>query len=119
MTYTEIMSSQFAKLLIILLFLFGTSSQVWSASGWTSFGVVSELTPTSQGHFIVKIDGLATPSNCREKNYFYRNYSGTGADYMFTLLLNAVTDNKKVRVYVTGGCDLNGYSEISSASIVP
>ncbi len=38
---------------------------------------------------------------------------------MFGTLLSAVEHRKEVRVYVTGKCDLDGYSEISAVSIVP
>ena len=38
---------------------------------------------------------------------------------MFDVVLRAVTTGKKVRVYVTGKCEINGFAEISSVSIVP
>lgn len=90
-----------------------------AGAGWTSYGTVAELNPTAFGRFLVKLDVSSNPSGCRNKVWFYRDYTGTGADHMFRALLGAVTSGRKVRVYVTGVCDLTGYSEISSASIVP
>lgn len=95
------------------------STEAWPVAGWTSYGQVSELNPTTAGRFLVKLEVASNPSGCRNKQWFYRDYTGTGADHMFRTLLGAVTAGKKVRVFVTGSCDLDGYSEISSASIVP
>jgi len=38
---------------------------------------------------------------------------------MYDALFKAAASGKKVRDYVTGKCELNGYSEISSVAIVP
>ncbi len=107
------------KMMIVALGFMLTGTNAWGAAGWTSYGRVVELNPTTFGRFLVKIDASSNPSGCRNKQWFYRNYTGTGADHMFRALLGAVTNGKNVRVYVTGGCDVDGYSEISSASIVP
>lgn len=107
-----------SKMMIVALSLMLVSTKAWGAAGWTSYGMVGELNPTTFGRFLVKIDVSSNPSGCKNKKWFYRNYTGTGSDHMFRALLGAVTSSKNVRVYVTGGCDLDGYSEISSASIV-
>ena len=91
----------------------------FAVAGWTDYVPVAELTPTIQGRFLVKLDVSKNPSGCKNKEVFYRDYNIPGAEQMYDALLKAVTSGKKVRVYVTGICDLNGYSEISSVAIVP
>jgi hypothetical protein len=92
---------------------------VFSASGWTEYAAIAELTPTIHGRFLVKLNATGNPSGCKDKQTFYQDYDIPGSEQMFRTLLEAVTSGKKVRLYVTGGCELNGYSEISSVSIVP
>ena len=90
-----------------------------AVSGWTEYGSITELTPTSRGRFLVKLDVSKNPSGCDDKKVFYRDYFLPGAKEMFTALLEALTSGKKVRVYVTGNCHVKGYSEITSVTIVP
>jgi hypothetical protein len=94
-------------------------SAIYAAEGWTSYGQVSELTATNQLGYLVTLKNADNPSDCRNKKVFYQNYSSFGSEQMFLLLLEAVRNGKKVRLYVTGNCELNGYSEISSVSLVP
>jgi hypothetical protein len=91
----------------------------FAVSGWTDYVPVTELTPTIHGRFLVKLKVTENPSGCKNKEVFYRDYGIPGAEQMYDALLNAVATGKKVRVYVTGICDLNGYSDISSVAIVP
>lgn len=107
------------KLIIGVVCLSLISVEVWAAAGWTSYGEVTELNPTTDGRFIVNLDVASNPSECKHKQSFYCNYDGAGYDQIFLALLGALTSRKKVRVYVTGYCDINGYSEISSASVIP
>jgi len=93
--------------------------EAWAAAGWTAYGTVAELRATSKNRFYVKLNVTSNPTDCRNKEWFYRDYTRPGADYMFRALLGAVTDGKKVRVYVTGICDTDAYSEITSVSVVP
>jgi hypothetical protein len=93
--------------------------EAWGAAGWTSFGTVDELRATSKNRFYVKLNVTSNPTDCRNKEWFYRDYTRPGADYMFRALLGAVTDGKKVRVYVTSICDIDAYSEITSVSVAP
>lgn len=102
--------------LAVLLFVPMT---VFAVSGWTDYVPVAELTPTIHMRFLVKLKVSENPSGCRNKEVFYQNYSVPGSEQMFRTLLEAVATGKQVRVYVTGRCDLNGYSEISSVAIVP
>lgn len=96
-----------------------TSPAVWPVAGWTSYGTVIELTPTTAGRFLVRLSVESNPSGCKDKQWFYQDYRDIGAEHIFHALLAALTTGQRVRVYVTGGCDLNGYSEISSASVIP
>jgi len=107
------------KWLIVAICLVLLSGEARAAAGWTSYGSVAELNVTTTGRFLVRIDVASNPTDCGNKKWFYRDYATTGADFMFRTLLGAVTSGKKVRVYVTGLCDINGYSEITSVSIAP
>jgi hypothetical protein len=91
----------------------------FAVAGWTDYVPVAELTPTIHGRFLVKLKVSENPSGCKNKEVFYRDYDIPGSEQMYDALLKAVTSGKKVRVYVTGRCDLNGYSEISSVAIIP
>lgn len=99
-----------------LCFLLSVPLIAIASSGWTSDVFVAELTPTSQGRYLVKLNVSQNPSGCRDKSVFYQDYN-LGSKEMFETLLQAVVSGKRVRVYVTGKCDLNGYSEISSVTI--
>ncbi len=88
-------------------------------AGWTDYASVLELTPTIQERFLTKLAVSENPSGCKSKQSFYQDYTLNGADKMFEVLLDALVSGKKVRVYVTGKCDLDSNSEISSVSIKP
>lgn len=88
-------------------------------SGWTDSITVAELIPTARHYYELKLQVKDNPSGCRNKEWFYQDYSATGSDKMFDTLLKGVTSGFKLRVYVTGRCNLNGYSEITSVSISP
>ena len=90
-----------------------------ASSGWTDYVYVSELVPGIHGRFIVKLKVSENPSGCKNKEMFYRDYGIAGSEQMFNTLLVAVQSGKKVSVFVTGQCEINGYAEISSVSIVP
>jgi len=91
----------------------------FAASGWTENVPVAELTPTNQERFLVKLHISKNPAGCKNKEMFYLEYGASGSEQMFHTLLEAVVSEKNVRVYVTGKCELNGYSEISAVSIIP
>jgi hypothetical protein len=88
-------------------------------AGWTDLGIVQELTATIAGRYVVKIAVNQNPSGCRDKQTFYQDYSDRGSDKMYATLLEAAATGKRVRVFVTGGCELNGHSQVSSVAIVP
>jgi len=90
-----------------------------AGSGWTKYATVMELTPTGQMRYIVKLDLNGNPSGCKVGNTFYQDYGAIGADKMFRVLLEALNTGKRVRLFVSGTCELNGYAEFSSVSITP
>lgn len=90
-----------------------------AASGWTSPSPVAELMATGGNGFRFELEDAKNPSGCRNKTVFFRDYDLPGTEQMYDTLLAALTTGKRVRVYVTGTCDLNGYSNISSVSITP
>ena len=95
------------------------SVTAFAGAGWTGFAPVAELTPTTHHRYLARIKVSDNPSGCRDEQFFYQDYAAPGSRHMFRTLLAAVESGKNVRVYVTGKCDLDGYSEISSVSIVP
>lgn len=111
------------KLIKMLLTILGLSMMLLasnaSAAGWTGYGEVKELNPTTSGRFLLRLAVSSNPSGCRDKQWFYRDYGGAATEYLFQTLLTALSSGKQVRVYVTGRCDLKGYSDISSVSIIP
>lgn len=98
-------------------FLLSAPLTAMAVSGWTNDVTVAELTPTSHGRYLVRLNVSDNPSGCRNKSVFYQDYN-LGSKEMYEALLQAVVSGKRVRVYVTGKCDLNGYSEISSVTIL-
>jgi hypothetical protein len=105
-----------ALLLIVLTLLSYSAS---ATSGWTTYGLVIELVPTIHHRFKVNIDVKGNGSACKEKQWFYQDYNVNGSREMYLALLEAVSSNKSIRVYVTGRCDINEYSEISELGIRP
>ena len=90
-----------------------------SGAGWTDYVTVAELIPTSRHYYKFKLPVKKNPSGCKEGNWFYQNYSSRGSDKMFDSLLEGIKSRLRLRVYVTGICNLDGYSEISSIGIIP
>jgi len=86
-------------------------------AGWTDYALVTELTPTIHQRYEVTIAVQQNPSGCREKQVFFQDYSARGSEQMYLALLESVGSGKRVRVFVTGECGVNGYSRISAVSI--
>ena len=95
------------------------SSTARAEAGWTDEVTVVELIPTGKHYFELRLDGGKNPSGCREKDWFYINYEARGADKMFDLFADSIKTELRLRVYVTGVCNLSGYAEISSVSAGP
>jgi hypothetical protein len=89
-----------------------------ASAGWTDYVNVAELVPTGRHYYEVRLPVRKNPSGCRDETWFYRDYSSSGSDKMFDLLFEGVKSGIKVRVYVTGICNLDGYSEISAVSVI-
>ena len=92
---------------------------VLARAGWTEFVAVAELVPTSRHYYEVRLPVKENPSGCESETWFYQNYDSVGSDKMFNTLLEGLSLEIQLRVYVTGICNTNGYSEFSSVSIVP
>ncbi|MFA9459754.1 hypothetical protein [Thiohalorhabdus methylotrophus] len=88
-------------------------------AGWTDYGYVQEFRPTTAGRFLFRLPVKENPSGCSEKEWFFRDHTGPGAEHIFRILLRSVEDNLPVRVHVTGTCDHNGYSAVNAAAVAP
>jgi hypothetical protein len=88
-------------------------------AGWTDYALVTELTPTIHQRYEVTIAVQQNPSGCREKQVFFQDYSAKGSEQMYLALLESVSSGKRVRVFVTGECGVNGYARISAVGIRP
>ena len=93
------------------------ANTVYARAGWTDFVKVAELVPTSRHYYEVRLPVKDNPSGCSEDNWFYLNYEAPGSAQMFALLLEAIQSEIRLRVYVSGVCNINGYAEISSINI--
>lgn len=101
---------------IFILFLI--PSLLLADSGWTSKGKVLEIIADSDIRFRVKLNVEKNPSQCRQSKWFYRDYLSSGSHEMYITLLEALTNNMKVKVHVNGRCGFKGYSELSAVSIL-
>jgi len=88
-------------------------------AGWTSQARVIELIPLGRLYYEVRLDVEDNPSGCREEDGFYVNYLAAGSDKMFDLFVDNIRNSLRLRVYVTGVCNLKGYAEISAVSASP
>ena len=93
------------------------TAEVRAGAGWTNVVPVAELLPTSRHYYEVRLPVTDNPSGCREKNWFYQNYQSPGSRQMFAILLKGITSDIRLKVYVTGVCNLNGYAEFSAISV--
>jgi len=96
-----------------------SSALVQASAGWTDYVTVAELTSTGHHYYKISLPVKENPSGCKDKTWFYQDYSSFGSDKMFQMMLEGVKSRLRVRVYVTGKCNLDGYSEISSVSVIP
>ena len=91
----------------------------WASAGWTDDVKVVELVPTGRHYYEIQLKVTKNPSGCRDKNWFYIDYQARDADEMFDLFVEGIQSSLRLRVYVTGICNPNGYSEISAVSASP
>jgi len=90
-----------------------------SRAGWTDYAAVAELIPTDSHYYKFRLPVRENPSGCKNEQWFYQDYSAPASDKMFNLLLEGIKTKLRLSVYVTGTCNIDGYSKISSISIVP
>lgn len=100
----------------ILLIVSSFASPLLARAGWTDYARVGELIATGRHYYELRIP-VDNPSGCREDHWYYRNYDAPGSAQMFEVLLDAIESNLRVRLYVTGVCNINGYAEISSVGV--
>ena len=86
-------------------------------SGWTDFAAIDELRATARHYYVVRLDATKNPSGCPDGRWFFQDYGAAGSNKMFLTLLEAVKAGIPVRIYVTGRCNLDGYSEFSAVSM--
>ena len=108
-----------ATLIIIGTIAISFSNLVRAGSGWTDYMTVAELITTDRHYYKFQLPVKRNPSGCRNDEWFYQDYSSNGSDKTFAILLEGLKSKLRLRVYVTGKCNLDGFSEISSISIVP
>jgi hypothetical protein len=85
-------------------------------AGWTDDAVVSEINPTGLHYYLIRLPVEVNPSDCKDKEWFFQDYAAPGSKQMYATLFESLKSGLRVRVYVTGRCNLDGYSEISSVS---
>lgn len=107
-----------------VLAIIGASAIVFSQlahsrAGWTDYASVAELIPTDRHYYKFRLPVRENPSGCKNEHWFFQDYSSPGSDKMFNILLESIKTKLRLRVYVTGICNIDGYSKISSISIVP
>lgn len=108
----------------LLLYLVGISmvvlpSLVKAEAGWTDYAEIVELVPTARPYYEIHLQVKQNPSGCRNSSWFYQDYDLTGSDKMFATLLEALQSGKRVRLYVTGKCNVNGYADFTAVGIIP
>lgn len=86
-------------------------------SGWTKTTEIIEITATAN-KFIIHAKPRKNPTDCKDRNHFYLNYTMPGANKIYNLLLDAAVKKLTVKLYITGLCDIFDMSELSKASII-
>jgi len=105
--------------LIVILHALLFSQVAHARAGWTDYVNIAELVPTARHYYEFRLPVKVNPSGCKDDTWFYQNYGSLGSEKMFDILLEGIKSGIRLRVYVTGVCNLSGYSEISSISIIP
>ena len=94
--------NQYIYRLILSIILLISSSVAHSEAGWTDKGHLQEIQATTKGKLVIKGKFKENPSDCKDKNSYYIDYSIEGAEKIYLLLLQSMESNKQVKLYVTG-----------------
>ena len=104
----------------LVVLMVGLSANAWAGvAGWTVPVAVAALEANQQGRFMLRLNLEKSASGCRNADGFYADYGRAGSELMYRTALDALLHERRVQVYVTGVCDLDGDSEISSVRILP
>jgi hypothetical protein len=104
----------------LAVLIVGLSPNVWAGvSGWTVPVAIVALEANQQGRFTLRLNLEKSASGCRSPDGFYADYGRAGSELMYRTTLDALLHARRVQLFVTGACDLDGYSEISSVRILP
>ena len=96
------------------VYLLSAAPAAHADAGWTDYVRVIELVPSTRHYYEIRLAVKSNQSGCRDDEWFYLNYGVPGSDKMFDLFVDGLKDSLRLRVYVTGVCNLKGYSEISA-----
>jgi len=105
--------------LLVVLSMIVLPPLVKAEAGWTDYAGIAELVPTARRYYEVHLQVKQNPSGCRNSTWFYQDYDLTGSDKIFATLLEALQSGKRVRLYVTGKCNVNGYADFTAVGIIP
>ena len=100
-------------------FLIPAPSLVQADAGWTDHVQIEEVVPTGRHYYEVKLSLKTNRSGCRIGSWFYQDYGLNGSEKMYDTLLQGLLNRSRIRLYVTGKCNVNGYAEFTAVGIVP
>lgn len=103
--------------LSIIVVLLALPGKTFASSGWSESSAIAEVNPTARHYYQFRLNDIESPAGCKQKNGFYQDYKDRGAEQMYSALLEALSANLNVKVFVTGGCNLKGFAEVSSIII--
>lgn len=110
----------FALVLVLVLALVIVAGPAAAGTaGWTDAATVTLLEAGEHDRFVVRLGVGKNASGCRDPDRFYADYGRNGSELMYHTLLQAALAQQRVQLYVTGVCDLRGYSGISAVRLVP
>ena len=104
---------------ICCLVMLAISTGAAAEAGWTEPARVVSLETNIFGRTLVELDLRKNPSNCKEQALFYRETTGDSSRQMLLVLLEAASQNLRVKLRVSGSCHLKGYSEYNAVALIP
>ncbi len=103
--------------LLLSIALLTLPAKSLASSGWSESSSIAEVNPTARHYYQFRLSDIESPAGCKQADGFYQDYKDRGAEQMYSALLEALSGNLKVKVFVTGGCNLKGFAEVSSIII--